>query len=86
MASLHSMTNIGKVLEKELIEIGIHSSEELIAVGSRAAFDQIKLKASTACLSKLCALEGAVRGIRWHDLDEDLKKDLKAYHNAYHKF
>jgi DNA transformation protein len=32
-----------------------------------------------ACLSKLCALEGAVQGIRWHQLSADRKEELNRF-------
>lgn len=33
--------------------------------------------------SHLCALEGAVRGIRWHDLEPEVKADLKAFYQTH---
>ena len=29
---------------------------------------------------RLSALEGALRGVRWHDLPDDVKADLKAFY------
>jgi len=34
-------------------------------------------------MNRLSALEGAVRGIRWHDLDADVKKELKEFYSGH---
>ncbi|WP_243167656.1 TfoX/Sxy family protein [Acetobacterium paludosum] len=33
-------------------------------------------------LLRLCGLEGAIRGIRWHYLDDNLKKELKSFYET----
>lgn len=43
MAELRFMTNIGKELEKKLVSIGIDSAAELTNVGSKQAFDRLKI-------------------------------------------
>ncbi|MBS6511016.1 MAG: TfoX/Sxy family DNA transformation protein, partial [Clostridiales bacterium] len=44
---------------------------------------QIRRKADPGiCLSALQALEGAVRGVRWHSLPSEVKQDLKAFYRA----
>lgn len=79
MNKLSDMPNIGKTLEKLLIEAGIDSEEKLKKLGSKEAYLSIRKIDETACLSKLCALEGAIQGIRWHNLSEATKKDLKIF-------
>lgn len=64
------MPNIGSMLENKLIDAGIESPEELIDVGSKDAFIKIKMLDNSACYNMLCALEGAIQGVRWHYLDE----------------
>ncbi len=34
-------------------------------------------------MNRLNALEGAVRGIRWHDLDDDIRKELKGFYSEH---
>ncbi|EBH4247820.1 TfoX/Sxy family protein [Listeria monocytogenes] len=82
MANLSELPNIGKVLEQDLIEAGIKTPGELKDVGSKEAFLRIWENDSSVCLSELCALEGAVQGIRWHDLDEAKKSELKKFHQS----
>lgn len=79
MSELKSLPNIGKELEKLLIQAEIKSAEELKRVGSENAFIRIKTIDPTACISKLCALEGAVQGIRWHQLSKNRKLELKEF-------
>lgn len=82
MVELSELPNIGKVLEKELIESGINTPEELTNVGSKEAFLRIWENDHTACLSKLCAIEGAIQHVRWHNLDETKKRELKKFHQS----
>lgn len=83
MGELSKLHNIGKVLEKQLNEVGINSIENLREIGSKKAWIKIKNIDESACLNRLCALEGAIRNIRWHDLDESIKKDLKEFKQNY---
>lgn len=76
---LSKMPNIGLTLEKKLIDIGIKTPEELISLGSKEAFVNIKIVDNTACYNMLCALEGAIQGIRWHNLSNSTKEDLKCF-------
>ncbi len=75
---LSKMPNIGKELEKKLESVGIQSSEQLIEIGSIKALRKITAIHNSGCLNMLYALEGAIRGIRWHYLSADTKKELKA--------
>ena len=76
---LVNMPNISTVLSGVLKDAGITSPAELRALGSKEVFLQIKMRDNTACFCKLCALEGAIRGIRWHNLDDSVKNDLKIF-------
>jgi DNA transformation protein len=76
---LTQMPNIGKVVARELIQVGITTPEELCAIGSEQAFIRLQTIDETACLSMLQALEGAVQGIRWHDLPKERKEELKDF-------
>lgn len=83
MSGLTEMANIGIKLAELLSAVGIMSPKELLAVGSREAWLRIKKIDPSARIMLLLALEGAVRGIRWHDLDEQTKNQLKLfYHNT----
>lgn len=83
MGELSKLPNIGKILEKQLNEVGINNIEELRRIGSKEAWIKIKNIDKSACFNRLCALEGAIRNIRWHNLDEIIKDDLKEFKQNY---
>ena len=80
---LTEMPNIGKEVSKKLIAVGIDTPEKLIELGSKQAFIRLKTIDDTACFSMLQGLEGAIEGIRWHNLPEPVKKDLKQFFNSF---
>ncbi len=83
MEELQSLPNIGRKLERQLHEAGIGTVEELKQVGSREAWLRILAFDPSACLMRLSALEGAIRGVRWHSLDPEVKAELKAFYHQH---
>lgn len=81
MGELSKLPNIGKVLEKQLNDVGIDTADDLINIGSKEAWLKIKKIDESACLNRLMALEGAIQNIRWHNLSDDDKKNLKDFYN-----
>lgn len=82
MEKLQELPNISKVIGSKLVEVGIDTPALLKSIGSKEAFRRIKSKDSTACINMLYALEGAIAGIRWHFLPDEIKKELKQFYNA----
>ena len=76
---LTELPNIGKELSQLLTQVGIHTPEELKIIGAEQAFLRINALDNTSCFSKLCALEGAVEGIRWHYLPSETKEKLRDF-------
>ncbi len=66
MPSLIDLPNLGKVVVAQLEAAGIRSPAELKRAGSIGAGLRLASSGVSVCASKLCALEGAIRGIRWH--------------------
>ena len=83
MSDMTDLANIGPKLEAQLAEVGIRTPEELKAVGSREAWLRIKAIDPSACLMRLSALEGAIRGIRWHNLSDDIKQEMRAFYHSH---
>ena len=83
MSDLAKLPNIGPNTAQKLTEVGVTSEEELRALGSRAAWLRIQSIDPSACLSRLCGLEGAIRGVRWHDLDPAVRAELKAFYQSH---
>lgn len=83
MSELTSLPNIAKVMEQQLKEADIHTAEELRAVGAREAWLRIFAFDPSACYNRLCGLEGAIRGVRWRDLPEEVKAELKVFYREH---
>ena len=79
MAELNSLNNIGKEMERKLKSVDISTAEELQSVGSMEAFVKLRLRYSNVCLVHLYCLEGAISGIDYNRLPEDVKQRLKAF-------
>ena len=77
MKKLTDLPNIGPTLAKKLIAVSIKTPADLRRVGSTKAFAKIKSMDSSACYNMLYALEGAVQGIRWHNLAKKERNNLK---------
>lgn len=86
MNELTKAANIGEVLAKQLNEVDITTLEELRQVGSKEAWLRILAIDSSACYNRLCGLEGAISGIRWHNLADEVKKELKEFYVINKKF
>lgn len=78
MASLRTL-GFGKTMEKKLNSVGIHSAEELTAIGSKQAVFRLKSQYPTTCVVILYYLEAAIRGIDIKQLDNACKSELKAF-------
>lgn len=79
MNNLSDLPNIGKTLQEKLFKVGITTPDELINTGSENALLQIRAIDESACFNMLCALEGAIQGIRWHSLSKERKEELKQF-------
>ena len=80
MGELTILPNVGKVLEKNLNEIGIYTVKQLRDIGSKEAFIRIKIFDPGACLHMLYGLQGAIDGIKDSLLPESTKYDLKVFY------
>jgi len=81
MGELTKLPNIAAKLESQLADAGITTIDELKRLGSREAWLRILARDPSACLMRLSALEGAIKGVRWHYLDDEIKTSLKAFYH-----
>lgn len=72
---LEDLPNIGKEMSLRLQKAGISTPEELERTGSIAAWKMTRRTQS--CWNSLYALEGALRGIRWHELTPEDREELR---------
>ena len=81
MSELKNLPNIGAEMVRQLNTVGITTAAELKQAGSKEAWLRILAADTSACYMRLCGLEGAIQGVRWHYLDDEIKRDLKAFYN-----
>lgn len=81
MDALTNLPNIGKILAAKLTLVGIVNPVELKETGSENALIKLATLANSGvCLNMLFAIEGAIQGIRWHNLSEERKQELKEFY------
>jgi DNA transformation protein len=81
--TLRELPNIGRILAGALEGAGISSAEELKKAGSVEALFMINGAVLDAgCLNKLYALEGAIRNVRWHFLEQAIKDRIRTEYFA----
>ena len=85
MGELSSLSNIGKVVEEQLMQVGIHSAGELKRIGAKEAWLRIQAIDESACIHRLMALEGAIQGVKKCMLSDAAKADLKAFYQRHRK-
>ena len=83
MGELTKLPNIADKLEAQLADVGITTIDQLKEVGSCEAWLRILAMDPSACMMRLCALEGAIQGVRWHHLEEETKTDLKGFYREH---
>lgn len=76
-----TLPNIGATLAAKLVQVGIDSKAKLISTGTENTFIKLKTVEEHTCLNMLYAIEGAIQGIRWHNLDKQRKLELKEFLN-----
>ena len=77
MGELSRLPNIGKEVERQLNEAGILSAEDLKNLGAEKAWLKIQKLDPSACIHRLLALEGALRGVKKSLLPPERKDELK---------
>lgn len=80
MSNFSKTVNIGKVMAEKLTSSGITDLDKLKTVGSKQALIELAAHNFDVCVNSLYALEGAIRGIRWHYLTQEEKQDLKDFY------
>ena len=78
MTDLTTLPNIGDKLAQELQRVGIESAEQLAELGSVAAAVRICRGRAHTGYNMLYALEGAIRGVRWHSISKEDRARVRA--------
>lgn len=83
MSSLSDLPNIGKVLENNLLRVGIKTPEQLRSIGTEEAFIRIRTNVDQgACLHMLYGIQGAIEGVPDKLLSSDTKNMLKTFYKS----
>ena len=77
MENLIQLPNIGPVLAEKLHQIGVTTYDDLVEMGSVEALIRIGQTDITAFANMLYALEGAILGVRWHNLPKEHREKVK---------
>lgn len=72
------LRNIGPKSAAWLRQTGIRTQEDLVAVGSLAAYVRVKRAGFKPSLNLLYALEGAILGCHWQEIPEERRNALVA--------
>lgn len=80
MGELSRLPNIGKIVEEQLVCVGINSAEKLRETGGKAAWLKIQEFDESACIHRLLALEGAIEGVKKTMLSDEVKADLRKFY------
>lgn len=83
MTKLSDLPNIGKEIERQLMEAGIETPDALREIGAENAWLSIQAHDSSACIHRLLALEGAIEGVRKTLILQERKVELKAFYLAH---
>jgi DNA transformation protein len=83
MSALSDLPNVGKVLESNLLSVGIETPEQLRSIGAEEAFARIRAQVdSGACLHMLYGIQGAIDGISDKFLSIQTKERLKLFYKS----
>ena len=80
---VESLPNIGPELATELKKVGITNADELVRLGAMAAWRRLVRVGLRGEVNSLLALEGAIEGIRWHEIPLERRQELKELAVSY---
>lgn len=83
MGELSKLPNIGAEVERQLNAVGITTYDELKADGCYSAWLRIQSRDPSACIHRLMALEGAIRGVKKSELPPETKTELRTFYAAH---
>lgn len=83
MSGLSHLPNIGKVLESNLLQVGIDTPEKLRDMGAEETFIRIREYVDQgACLHMLYGIQGAIEGVPDKLLAENTKQRLMKFYKT----
>lgn len=83
--TIANLPNLGPKSQQMLERAGITSYEQLLALGSVAAFERVKRSGANPSLNFLWALEGALIGLPWQVVARDCRASLLLALESYER-
>jgi DNA transformation protein len=80
---IESLPNIGPELATQLNKAGITNAEELVRLGAMTAWRRLVRAGLRGEVNSLLALEGAIEGVRWHEIPLERRQELKQLAVSY---
>jgi DNA transformation protein len=77
MEDLTALPNIGETVAAALRKAGVESYGDLADMGAVEAALRVARGGRKDCYNLLFALEGAIRGVRWHSIPKQDRARLK---------
>ena len=77
MDELTKLPNIGEKLSAELVKAGVSSADQLRKLGSIETILRLTGGKPLVGYNILYAIEGAVRGVRWHSIPKEELHQLR---------
>ncbi len=74
--SIPRLLNLGPASARMLEAVGVRTEAELRAMGAVGAFRLLTLRGYRPSMNLVWAIEGALRGIHWNALPEDVRQAL----------
>jgi TfoX/Sxy family transcriptional regulator of competence genes len=72
-----ALLNLGPISCEWLHAVGIHTRDDLEATGAVEAYAMIRECGFPASTHLLYALEGALRGVRWNRMPQEIREELR---------
>ena len=83
MSALSDLPNVGKVLEDNLLKIGIETPEQLRNIGAEETFLRIRMQVDPgACIQMLYGIQGAIDGVPDKFLSAQVKERLRVFYKT----
>jgi DNA transformation protein and related proteins len=77
MSEISKLRNLGKMSAQWLGAIGVHTEEELRALGSVNAYRLLMLRGYRPSLNLVWGIEAALRDVHWLELPDEVKAQVR---------
>jgi DNA transformation protein and related proteins len=76
--AIEDLPNLGPACASRLAAVGIHNLKDLREMGAVGAYRLVKNHGYPTSLNLLWAIYGALNGLKWNQVPEEIKSQLKS--------